>query len=98
MNNTNRSQIMDQRRANGLCVYCGEKYVPGHHCLKKLMHMMQVWHNEEEQEKEQELIADQHYAEEEKGQATEGEDLAEAILSLHATHTSQNNANTGCDS
>lgn len=24
-NNQNRSQIMDQRRAKGLCIYCGEK-------------------------------------------------------------------------
>lgn len=51
-NNNNKSVVMDQRRAKGLCVYCGEKYGPGHKCLKRFMHMMQVWH-EQEQEKEE---------------------------------------------
>jgi hypothetical protein len=27
-------QLRDHRRANGLCFKCGDKYTPGHKCLK----------------------------------------------------------------
>lgn len=33
---------IDERRAKGLCYWCSEKYVPGHNCPKRQIHIMEA--------------------------------------------------------
>jgi ribosomal protein L37AE/L43A len=39
---TNKNSLWDQRRAQGLCVKCGDKYFLGHQCTTKLVNVIQA--------------------------------------------------------
>lgn len=84
IHNTNtRGNLMEQRRALGLCYNCGEKDFPGHQCVKKALNVINVWSENGE-------------IQEEVGDTCEEKEFSEpvpvdAVISLHATTPSLRN-------
>jgi len=51
-----RTREMDERRTNGLCFWCDEKFVPGHRCKNQKLYSLCIIEDEEENSEEEETI------------------------------------------